>query len=210
MVWDLGGLAFSSTELPGKGYAHRRRHLRKATLDHWYITIPVRNPRHAGRDTNPAVPSVHCLARPFEAETEDDAFLTIFVPQDLFSSMPALDGLLDKRVDGGCGLLLTNYMLLLKDPYLNLGWPKSPMSSMPPATLSPHVSSRRERGLPRRGVRSTPQFSSRFEKLSRASWPTRISRRKSCAQNSAFHGHVFTGFSSLPSAFPPMSAASAC
>lgn len=115
MVWDLGRLAFASTELPGKGYAHRRRHLTKATLDHWYVTMPVRNPRHVARDMKPAIPSVHCLARPFETETEDDAFLTLFLPRDLFFSSPALDGMLDMPVEGGCGLLLANYLLLLKD-----------------------------------------------------------------------------------------------
>lgn len=113
MVWDLGRLVFTSTELPGRGYAHRRRHMRKIRLDHWYVTIPLRNSPDFMHHVKPASLSLHCLARPFEAETGDDALLTLFMPRDLFSSMPELDVMLDMRVDGGPGLLLADYLLLL-------------------------------------------------------------------------------------------------
>lgn len=115
IAWDLGRMVFVSTELPGRGYAHRRRHLRKAALDHWYMTIPVSKARHTPRDRGrgPAVPSLHCLASPFEAETEDDAFLSLFLPRDLFASIPALHDMLGIQVDEGCGRLLANYLLLL-------------------------------------------------------------------------------------------------
>jgi AraC-like DNA-binding protein len=115
VVWDLGRLIFTSTELPGKGYAHRWRHLRKASLDHWYVTIPFCR-CDAGRghgDVMTEPPSLHCLAKPFEAETEEDGLLTLYMPHDLFPAMPALDLMLDVQLDGGRGLLLSDYLLLL-------------------------------------------------------------------------------------------------
>ncbi|MEQ1955035.1 helix-turn-helix domain-containing protein [Mesorhizobium yinganensis] len=114
MAWDLGRLIFTSTELPGAGYAHRRRHLRRGALDHWYVSVPLRGSRRLARELKPATPSIHCLARPFEAVTDDDAFLTLFMPHDLLSSLPGLEEMVDMRVDGGCGSLMANYLLLLQ------------------------------------------------------------------------------------------------
>jgi hypothetical protein len=114
MVWDLGRMVFASTELPGKGYSHRRRHLKKSTLDHWYVMVPVQNAQYFMSDLKLPIPSLHCLARPFEAEMEDDEFLTLFVPNDLLSSVLTESDMRSVRVDGGCGLLLANYLLLLK------------------------------------------------------------------------------------------------
>lgn len=113
VVWDLGRLIFTSTELPGKGYAHRWRHIRKGTLDHWYVTIPFRRSGAGPSQVTIEPPSLHCLAKPFEAETEDDGLLTLYMPRDLFPAMPALDLMLDLQLDGGRGLLLSDYLLLL-------------------------------------------------------------------------------------------------
>ena len=114
MVWDLGRLIFTSTELPGKGYAHRWRHMRKGSLDHWYVTIPFcRSGVGPGRLTTEP-PSLHCLAKPFEAETDSDGLLTLYMPRDLFPAMSAFDTMLDLKLDGGRGLLLSDYLVLLE------------------------------------------------------------------------------------------------
>jgi AraC-like DNA-binding protein len=113
VVWDLGRLIFTSTELPGKGYAHRWRHMRKATLDHWYVTIPFWRSRTGTGQVTTEPPSLHCLAKPFEAETEDDGVLTLYMPRDLFPAMSALHLMLDVQLEGGRGLLLSDYLLLL-------------------------------------------------------------------------------------------------
>lgn len=113
VVWDLGRLIFTSTELPGKGYAHRWRHLRKGRLDHWYVTIPFSRSRAAPGQVTAEPPSLHCLAKPFEAETEEDGLLMLYMPRDLFPAMSALDLMLDLQLGGGRGLLLSDYLLLL-------------------------------------------------------------------------------------------------
>jgi AraC-like DNA-binding protein len=113
VVWDLGRLIFTSTELPGKGYAHRWRHMRKGSLDHWYVMIPIRDSGIGpGRVTTEA-PSLHCLAKPFESESEDDGLLTLYMPHDLFPATSALDLMFDVQLEGGRGLLLSDYLLLL-------------------------------------------------------------------------------------------------
>ena len=113
VVWDLGRLIFTSTELPGKGYAHRWRHMRKGSLDHWYVTIPFcRSGIGPGRLTTEA-PSLHCLAKPFEAETDGDGLLTLYMPRDLFPAMSAFEVMLDLQLEGGRGLLLSDYLVLL-------------------------------------------------------------------------------------------------
>ncbi|TCS00937.1 helix-turn-helix domain-containing protein [Rhizobium sp. BK418] len=114
MVWDLGKLAFTRTKLPGKGYAHHWRHIRKTRLDHLYFLMPFHSSKRG--DTyakRGALPDLHCLARPFEAEMEAEGVLTLFIPRDLFASSLVRDEKLNAKVDGRLGSLLGDYLFLL-------------------------------------------------------------------------------------------------
>lgn len=113
MAWDLGRLVFTCTELPGSGYAHRWHHLRKATFDHWYVTMAFGRSDNGHGRTRIRSPSVHCLATPFRSETEDGGLLGLFMPRDLLPSLSALDPMPDVQLSGGCGHLLGDYLLLL-------------------------------------------------------------------------------------------------
>lgn len=114
IAWDLGRLVFTRTKLPGKGYAHRRRHLDKRALDHWYINLPFRSSMpdqgHYGAAT---MPELHCLATSLETEIDDDGMLMLFIPYDLFASTVVLDRMLDLQFEGGLGRLLADYLFLL-------------------------------------------------------------------------------------------------
>lgn len=112
MVWDLGRMVFTRTKLPGKGYAHRRKHLNKRALDHWYINLPFRSWLPDGRH-NGAMPELHCLATSLETEVDDDGMLMLFIPYDLFTSTVVLDRMLDVQFEGGLGKLLADYLFLL-------------------------------------------------------------------------------------------------
>ncbi|MFI0847258.1 helix-turn-helix domain-containing protein [Mesorhizobium sp. IMUNJ 23232] len=114
MVWDLDKLVFTRTKLPGKGYSHRRKHLNKRALDHWYINLPFRSSALDGAyATTNAIPELHCLATSLEAEIDDDGMLMLFIPHDLFTSTIMLDRMLDVRFEGGLGRLLAEYLFLL-------------------------------------------------------------------------------------------------
>lgn len=114
MVWDLGRMVFTRTKLPGKGYVHRRRHLNKRALDHWYINLPFRSSVPDGRHNGAvAMPELHCLATSLETEIDDDGIFMLFIPCDLFSSTVVLDRMLDVRFEGGLGRLLADYLVLL-------------------------------------------------------------------------------------------------
>ncbi|MFS8112356.1 helix-turn-helix domain-containing protein [Rhizobium jaguaris] len=112
MVWDLGRLVFTRTKLPGHGYAHHWRHIRKTRLDHWYVVMPFQPSRPGdGHAKGRAFPGLHCLSKPFEAQMEADGVLTLFMPRDLFASSLELD---DRRnASGRLGSLLGDYLLLL-------------------------------------------------------------------------------------------------
>lgn len=114
MVWDLGKLVFARTKLPGEGYSHRRRHLNKRALDHWYINLPFRSSTAGGRPNRAvAIPELHCLATSLETEIDDEGALMLFIPYDLFPAAVDLDRMLDLRLEGGIGGLLADYLFLL-------------------------------------------------------------------------------------------------
>lgn len=114
MVWDLGKLVFTRTRLPGRGYAHHWRHIRKTRLDHWYILLPLHASGLGGASMErAALPSLHCLSKPFESETAADGILTLFMPRDLFASTLQLDESLNPETDGRLASLLGDYLLLL-------------------------------------------------------------------------------------------------
>jgi AraC-like DNA-binding protein len=113
-VWDLHRLAFMRTRLPGRKHAHRRKHLKTCLVDHWYIILPFRHEIFGyWHDTENAVPELHCLAAPFEAEINHDGALTLFIPHDLFASTSGLHRMLDASFEGGLGRLLADYLFLL-------------------------------------------------------------------------------------------------
>lgn len=114
MVWDLGKLAFVRTELPGRGYAHRWQHVKRTRLDHWYVTLPFRSVHFGNRQERVAAPpSLHCLARPCEAETDDEGRLTLFIPRDFLPSTSAFDDMLDVKLESGLGFMLAEYLHLV-------------------------------------------------------------------------------------------------
>lgn len=112
-VWDLGKLAFARTELPGAGYAHRLRHYRRATLDHWYLMLPYYSFQPDGTERSARVVDLHCLARPFETTLEYDGILTLFVPRSIFDSPAALDQMVDIQSDSAMNTLMAEYLLVL-------------------------------------------------------------------------------------------------
>lgn len=112
-VWDLGKLAFTCTELPGRGYAHRLQHYRKATLDHWYLMLPYYSSRTDRGDRPAAALGLHCLASPFEMTVEYDGVLTLFVPRGIFDCPAALDLMIDSQSDSAMNTLLAEYLLVL-------------------------------------------------------------------------------------------------
>ena len=112
-VWNLDRLAFMRTKLPGQTHAHRRKHLKKCLLDHWYVSLPFRTPEFRQRhDAEIAVPELHCLATPFDGEIDHDGVLALFIPADLFASTNGLHRMLDVRIEGGFGRLLADYLFL--------------------------------------------------------------------------------------------------
>jgi AraC-like DNA-binding protein len=113
-IWDLEKLVLVYTQLPGEGYAFGWRHLKRATLDHWYLVLPLSfeatRRSHNHRDS---APSLHCLMMPFESAIEDDGVLLLFIPRELFPSTCWLDNILDRPLDLGTGMLLADYLFLL-------------------------------------------------------------------------------------------------
>ena len=102
------------TRLPGKGYSHRRRHLRKHALDHWYINLPFHPSSLDGWHSGAmAMPELHCLVTSLDAKIDNDGMFTLFIPQDLFASTIVLDRMLDAQFQGGIGRLLADYLFLL-------------------------------------------------------------------------------------------------
>jgi AraC-like DNA-binding protein len=120
-VWILNRLVFVRTKLPGIERAHRRRHLKKCRLDHWYISLPYRSPKVGDRlEPEGSLPELHCLATPFDSEIDHDGILTLFIPQDLFASTAGLDRMLDRRFEGGLGKFLADHMFLLERSLVDL------------------------------------------------------------------------------------------
>lgn len=120
-IWNLNGLAFMRTNLPGEGRAHRQKHLKKGVLDHWYINLPFRPPKPGHwREAEIAVPELHCLATPFDTEFDHDGILTLFIPQDLFAATVGLFPMLDIKLEGGLRKLLADYLFLLDQSLADL------------------------------------------------------------------------------------------
>ncbi|MDL2402483.1 helix-turn-helix transcriptional regulator [Rhizobium mayense] len=112
VVWDLGKMVFAYTRLPGDGYVYGWHHLRKAIFDHWYILLALQSSGSDDCEEIPAaMPTLHCLAKPFEAQTAASGSLALYVPRDLF--VPG-DHMANTQFGGGLGSLLADYMLLLR------------------------------------------------------------------------------------------------
>ncbi|MEX2743295.1 helix-turn-helix domain-containing protein [Rhizobium mongolense] len=110
-VWMLGSMLVVSTVLPGKGYAHEWRHVKKAALDNWYLCLPVQAlERASGGQT---LPHLRCLAKPFEVMVEDEGALSVFLPSDGFVATSTLESLLHRKMEGALGHLLADYLVLL-------------------------------------------------------------------------------------------------
>lgn len=114
VVWDLNSMVFAYTKLPGEGYSLRWRHLKRARMDHWYLLLPFRFAGCCGRHERPAAePSLHCLAKPLEGEADGQGCLALYVPRDTLDLTSVLDQMANIQFDGGVGLMLADYLLLL-------------------------------------------------------------------------------------------------
>ncbi|MFS8112354.1 AraC family transcriptional regulator [Rhizobium jaguaris] len=115
VVWGLGKMVFAYTRLPGDGYIYGWQHLRKPIFDHWYILLPLQSSRSGGCEEIPAaMPTLHCLAKPFETQTAASGSLALYVPRDFFMPGSTPDHMANVQLGGGLGSLLADYMLLLR------------------------------------------------------------------------------------------------
>lgn len=115
------------TRLPGEKHAHRRKHLKRCVLDHWYVDLPFRSPKSGNwNGTEIAVAELHCLATSFDREIDHDGILTLFIPHDLFASKAGLHRMLDVKFEGGLGKLLADYLFLLDRSLEDLKSPEIP------------------------------------------------------------------------------------
>ncbi|MBZ9962468.1 helix-turn-helix domain-containing protein [Mesorhizobium sp. BR1-1-2] len=78
-VWQLGDLALSSIEIPGAGYEIQWEHRRRPLLDHWMLSVPFS--RCAGGEMISRRPRMRCLALPDVGVSNDDLFITLFLPR---------------------------------------------------------------------------------------------------------------------------------
>lgn len=114
VIWSLGKMIFAYTRFPGDGYIYGWHHLRKPIFDHWYLMLPLRSSRSGnGEETAAAMPTLHCLAKPFETQTAASGSLALYIPSDLFMPGPISGYEANVQFGGGLGSLLADYMLLL-------------------------------------------------------------------------------------------------
>mgnify|MGYP001076723574 CR=1 FL=1 len=114
VVWDLNTMIFAYIKCPGESVTHRWTHLKRPEVDHWYFILPFEFAPTAERDERPAdLPSLHCLAKPFELVTNAEGYVALFIPRDILGLTPALDQMANTRFDGGIGSILADYLLLL-------------------------------------------------------------------------------------------------
>lgn len=113
MVWNLDTMILSYIKYPGASVTHRWCHLKRPKVDHWYLMLPFGFTR-ANRIERPAgLPGLHCLAKPFEFETNAEGCVVLVVPRDLLGLTPELDQMANAKFDGGVGSVLADYLLLL-------------------------------------------------------------------------------------------------
>lgn len=123
-VWTLDSMAVVSSTLPGAGYAHEWRHMKKAALDNWYLSLPARTAeRIAGEQ---AVPHLRHLARPFQVVVEGQGELAVFFPSEGFVPTSALERLTESTIEGALGLLLADYLVLLVRSLADLNAAEAP------------------------------------------------------------------------------------
>ena len=139
IVWDLNRMVFTYTKLPGDGYSHRWQHLKRTKVDHWYLLLPFQFADLAERDECPAAePSLHCLAKPFESETDAQGCVALYVPRDILDLTSILDQMANIQFGGGIGSILADYLLLLNRSLPSCGstncqqwWRRPEVSSLP-------------------------------------------------------------------------------
>lgn len=127
MVWDLNTMIFTYIKYPGDSVTHRWTHLKRPKVDHWYLMLPFQFGQRGERNERPAaLPSLHCLAKPFEFETSAEGCVVLFVPRDILGLTPVLDQMANTQFDGGIGTILADYLLLL-----NRSLPELRITEMP-------------------------------------------------------------------------------
>lgn len=82
-AWDLGKLSFMFLSLFDPDSRFRWRHIKRPTIDSWYLMLPLSKTKSVRGQWSAGKLSLACLAKPFEYETEDDAFLALFIPNNL-------------------------------------------------------------------------------------------------------------------------------
>jgi AraC-like DNA-binding protein len=105
-VWQLGDLALSSIEIPGSGYEVRWEHRRRPLLDHWMLSVPFS--QSAAGEMTSRQPRMRCLALPDVGVSNDDLFITLFLPR----TWPATRS---SKIEAGDAALdfLAHYAILL-------------------------------------------------------------------------------------------------
>lgn len=104
-VWQLGNLVLLSVDYPGTGYRRRWSNKKNPVFDHWCFTIPRRHV--AGMEVGGKL-RWRCLAVPHEDESEDDGFLSLFLPRDFAFSQPY-----DLAIRPEMAGFIADYLLLL-------------------------------------------------------------------------------------------------
>lgn len=83
MAWNLGTIIATRLGLPGEGNRYRWRHLKRATVDNWYVLLPLSKDRSCGGERKAGSPIVQSLAEPFEYVGEDDGCVALILPRSL-------------------------------------------------------------------------------------------------------------------------------
>lgn len=80
MAWNLGTMTATRLRLPGPGSRYRWRHLKRPTVDSWYVFLPLSGAA-CGPDRKVGKPVVQSLAEPFEYTGEDGGCVALIMPR---------------------------------------------------------------------------------------------------------------------------------
>ncbi|MET2829838.1 helix-turn-helix domain-containing protein [Mesorhizobium shangrilense] len=83
VAWNLGTITTVRLGLPGEGNRYRWRHLKRATIDNWYLFLPLSKDRSSGGKWKAGKPVMESLAEPFEYVAEDNGCVALMMPRSL-------------------------------------------------------------------------------------------------------------------------------
>jgi len=117
-TWRFGAFALMDTTVAACRYARTAAHIRRDSLDHWMISVPLwGGARMRLGDTvtalRPGAATVTSLERPYAMERDDSAWRHLFVPRDAFPELGgAIDAARGRPLDHPMGQLLRDTILL--------------------------------------------------------------------------------------------------